>query len=149
MAALWAKAIFQSYHLDEKNINQAVESLQSAEEDMLDFLLRFHHQAVEPDANRPWICAVTIAGGYFIGGFIPLLPYIVIRHGKVLTGLYWSIGIMAIALFLFGWGKTGIVVGWSGRQNMIACLKGALQMLMIGSAAAAAAVGLVRAIDRH
>ena len=116
---------------------------------MLDFLLRFHHQVTEPDSNRPIVSALTIAGGYFFGGFIPLIPYIALRHAKVLTGLYWSIGIMVIALFAFGWGKTGVVVGWSGRQNIIACLKGAAQMTIIGSAAAGAAIGLVRAIDRH
>ena len=116
---------------------------------MLDFLLRFHHQVCEPDVNRPLISALTIAGGYFFGGFIPLLPYIILRHGKVLTGLWWSIGVMVIALFTFGWGKTGVVVGWKGRQNVIACFKGAMQMTVIGSVAAAAAIGLVRAIDRH
>ena len=111
--------------------------------------MRFHHQASEPDTSRPVVCAITIAAGYFFGGFIPLLPYIILRNGKILTALWWSIGVMVVALFAFGWGKTGIVVGWRGKQNVIAGFKGAMQMTIIGSVAAGAAIGLVRAIDRH
>ena len=53
---------------------------------------------------------------------------------------------MAVALFVFGWVKTGVVVGWRGRQNIIQALKSALQMVAIGGVAAGAAIGLVRAI---
>lgn len=53
---------------------------------------------------------------------------------------------MAFALFAFGWTKTGVVVGWRGRANVLAGLKGALQMTMIGGVAAGASVGLVRAL---
>lgn len=53
---------------------------------------------------------------------------------------------MAVALFAFGWVKTAVVCGWRGKENVWAGLKGALQMVMIGGAAAGAAVGLVRAI---
>lgn len=53
---------------------------------------------------------------------------------------------MGIALFIFGWVKTGVVRGWRGKTNVIAALKGALQMMLIGGVAAGAAVGLVRAI---
>lgn len=54
---------------------------------------------------------------------------------------------MAAALFAFGWVKTGVVVGWRGKGNVVAGLRGALQMVMIGGTAAGAAVGLVRAIN--
>ena len=53
---------------------------------------------------------------------------------------------MIIALFAFGWGKTGVVVGWRGRSNVVQALKSALQMVLIGGVAAGAAVGLVRAM---
>ena len=53
---------------------------------------------------------------------------------------------MAVALFAFGWTKTAVVLGWRGKPNVLAGLKGALQMTMIGGTAAGAAVGLVRAI---
>lgn len=114
---------------------------------MLDFLMRFHHQAAEPDAARPFVCALTISMGYFLGGLVPLIPYFCVRRDQVYLALWWSIGVMAIALFAFGWVKTGVVVGWRSRSNMLAGLKGALQMVMIGGTAAGAAVGLVRAIN--
>ena len=67
---------------------------------------------------------------------------------EVLLALYVSIGVMAVALFAFGWVKTGVVSGWRGRKNIMACVIGGVQMIIVGSAAAGAAVGLVRAIDR-
>lgn len=114
---------------------------------MVDFLVRFHHQAAEPDAARPFVCALTISMGYFLGGLVPLIPYFCVHRNQVYLALWWSIGVMAVALFAFGWVKTGVVVGWRGRSNILAGLTGALQMVMIGGTAAGAAVGLVRAIN--
>ena len=56
---------------------------------------------------------------------------------------------MAIALFAFGWVKTGVVKGWRGRQNILGGLKGAVEMVIVGGIAAGAAVGLVRAIGHE
>lgn len=77
---------------------------------------------------------------------MPLIPYFCVQRSEVYLALYWSIGVMAVALFAFGWVKTGVVIGWRGKDNVWAGIKGALQMVMIGGAAAGAAVGLVRAI---
>lgn len=77
---------------------------------------------------------------------MPLIPYFCVQRNQVYVALYWSIGVMAVALFAFGWVKTGVVIGWRGKENVWAGSKGALQMVMIGGAAAGAAVGLVRAI---
>lgn len=109
--------------------------------------MRFHRQEAEPDGSRPWVCAATIAVSYFIGGFIPLFPYLLVQSSEVLTALWISIGVMVFALFVFGWVKTGVVSGWTGRKNIVECLVGALQMVVVGAVAAGAAVGLVRAID--
>ena len=54
---------------------------------------------------------------------------------------------MAFVLLIFGYVKTGIVRGWRGKENIIAGIKGAVQMCIVGAAAAGAAVGLVRAIN--
>lgn len=108
--------------------------------------MRFYYQMPKPQTSRPFVSALTIGLGYFFGGFVPLIPYFFVPRDQVMLGLYWSIGAMAIALFTFGWVKTGVVTGWRGRANMIACSKGSLQMLVIGGAAAGAAIGLVRAI---
>ena len=101
----------------------------------------------EPETSRPFVCAATIAIGYFLGGFIPLIPYFCVQVDEVLLALWISIGVMAVALFAFGWTKTGIVTGWRGRKNIIACLTGSIQMVIVGGLAAGAAVGLVRAMN--
>ena len=79
---------------------------------------------------------------------MPLIPYLCVQSDEVLLALWWSIGTMVIALFAFGWVKTGVVSGWHGSRNVWLCTKGALQMVVVGSAAAGAAVGIVRGINK-
>lgn len=138
--------VFKPYGLPVKSTDCIIKSLNESPTEMLDFLMRFYRQVAEPDVSRPFVCAITIGMGYFVGGLVPLIPYFCVRKTQVLLALWWSIGVMAVALFAFGWTKTGIVVGWRGRENILAGLKGALQMTLIGGVAAAAAIGLVRAI---
>ena len=76
-----------------------------------------------------------------------LAPYLAVPHDEVLRGLWWSIGVMAVVLCIFGYTKTCFVRGWCGRSNILAGFKGAVQMLAVGAIAAGAAVGLVRAIE--
>jgi hypothetical protein len=53
-----------------------------------------------------------------------------------------------VALFLFGYSKTCFVCGWRGKRNVMKGLWGAGQMVLVGSAAAGAAMGLVRLFDK-
>lgn len=141
--------VFRPYKLPPQALTAILQPLQDSpnhDSMMLDFLMRFHHQTPEPDSARPFICALIISMGYFLGGLVPLIPYFCVRRDQVYLALYWSIGVMAVALFAFGWTKTAVVLGWRGKPNVLAGLKGALQMTMIGGTAAGAAVGLVRAI---
>lgn len=112
---------------------------------MLDFLITFHHKESAPDCNQAWISAITLALGYFVGGFIPLIPYFIVD--QVIVALNYSIGVMAITLLAFGYIKTCIVRGWSGRDNIMAGMKGGIQMCFVGGVAAGAAIGLVRLIN--
>ncbi|MCJ1314119.1 hypothetical protein MMC25_007799 [Agyrium rufum] len=143
------QSVFKPFGLGVQTAEDVFQSMQDSPERMLDFIMRFHYQQVEPDTSRPFVSAATIAAGYFFGGFLPLLPYFCVKRNEVLLALWWSIGIMVVALFAFGWTKTGIVCGWSGNHNFWKCAKGALQMVVIGSMAAGAAVGLVRAINHN
>lgn len=122
-------------------------TIHGSPEVLTSFLMKNHFDAAEPPDSRPYISAGTLGVAYFSGGFIPLIPYFMVARDEVLLGLWWSIAIMAIVLLIFGYIKTGIVRGWQGKENIIASLKGALQMLLVGAAAAGAAVGLVRAIN--
>ena len=103
-----------------------------------------HHKESAPDCNQAWISAVTLAVGYFVGGFIPLIPYFVVD--QVIAALYWSIAVMAVTLLAFGYIKTSIVRGWSGRDNILAGVRGGIEMCFVGGAAAGAAIGLVKLI---
>lgn len=51
---------------------------------------------------------------------------------------------MVIALFVFGYAKTGIVCGWKGSVNVRKAFAAALEMVVTGGLAAACAMGLVR-----
>lgn len=139
------QSIFASYRLPEDVINQINMSLHSSEDRLLDFLVSFHHKESEPDCNQAWISAITLALGYFVGGFIPLIPYFIVD--QVIVALYMSIGVMAITLLAFGYIKTCVVRGWSGRDNVVAGIKGGIQMCFVGGVAAGAAIALVRLID--
>lgn len=111
---------------------------------LVQFLMHFQHTLPEPASSRAITCALTIAGGYFLGGFIPLLPYFLVPRSEVLLALYWSLGVMALSLFVFGYGKTCFVSGWRGSRNVLAGAKGGLIMILVGGIAAGCAMALVR-----
>ena len=107
--------------------------------------MHFQHNTPSPEPSRAITCALTIAGGYFLGGFLPLLPYF--WAGDVMAALWWSLGVMAVSLFVFGYGKTCFMSGWAGKGNVLAGTKGGVQMVVVGGLAAGCAMGLVRLFD--
>ena len=140
--------IFQAYNLPPSIITSLDKKLQSSPEQFLIFLMSFHHKESLPTLGRAYMTAITLAVSYFLGGLIPLIPYFIVPRNEVLTALWWSIGVMGITLLVFGYAKSCVVVGWTGRKNVLAGAKGGLQMLLVGAAAAGAAVGFVRAIEQ-
>lgn len=139
------RQVFAPYNLPDEPVARMSNILHDSPQKLLDFLLTFHHKESKPSCNRAWISAITLALGYFIGGFIPLIPYFLVD--RVLVALYYSIGIMAITLLVFGYVKTCVVRGWIGRDNIVAGIKGGLQMVVVGGLAAGASIALVRAIN--
>lgn len=87
----------------------------------------------------PVASGLSIALGYAIGGAIPLLPYFF--AATVGLGLRWSIGLCLGALLSFGAGKKWLLGGERIRWQQ--CAWSGLQMLALGSVAAAAAVAAV------
>lgn len=112
------------------------------------YLLSHHHHLSPPSTSTPWISGVTLASGYFIGGFVPLIPYLCVRRAQVFVAFFCSIAVVVVCLFAFGWVKTGSVVGWKGRREVRMGIVGAVQMVGLGAFAAAAAVGIVKGINR-
>ncbi|KAI9697490.1 MAG: hypothetical protein M1820_007825 [Bogoriella megaspora] len=107
----------------------------------LNFLMRFHYHLPESSYNgsRAYLSGFIIAAGYFVGGFIPLLPYLLVQTEEVRKAFWYSVVVMAIALFAFGSIKNALI--GTGKGFM----KGGMQMVISGGVAAAAAMGLVRA----
>lgn len=98
-----------------------------------------HSQIARPDMSRPYVSALTLGVSYSFGGSIPLIPYFIVARNDVLMGLWRTMGLMAQVILIFGYVKTGVVRGWTGKDNHRACTAGAGQML-VGSTIAAEAV---------
>jgi VIT1/CCC1 family predicted Fe2+/Mn2+ transporter len=141
------KAIFIRYNLSTLIVNNLLACLSKSPE-LLNFLMRFEHILPEPASSRSFTCALTIALGYFVAGFVPLLPYILVGQHEVNLGLHWSIGTMAVALLVFGYVKSCYVTGWSGWLNVFIGVRSGVEMVIVGGVAAGAAMGLVFIFDR-
>ncbi|KAJ5899019.1 hypothetical protein N7495_003763 [Penicillium taxi] len=139
------REVFAPYGLCNSAVDNIIFDLHASQERLLEFLLAFHHCESAPDGNQAYISAITLALGYFVGGFIPLIPYFIAVQVQI--ALYWSIGVMAVTLLAFGYVKTCVVRGWTGRDNILAGVWGGIQMCLVGGIAAGAAIGLVRLID--
>lgn len=71
---------------------------------------------------------------------MPLLPYFFAAN--IQAALIWSVVVMAVALFAFGFGKTVLV----GEKSKWVCVQGGVQMIVLGGFAAGAAMGIVKAL---
>ncbi len=102
-----------------------------------DFMMRFELGLEEPRPAAARKSAMTIALSYLVGGLIPLAPYMLMT--SIPKALAASTVVTLLALFIFGYLK-GSVTG-TGAFNS------ALQTLMVGGLAAAAAFGIARLIS--
>jgi vacuolar iron transporter family protein len=130
--------VFRDYGLTETEMSPVVKAITGNEKAWVDFMMRFELGLEEPQPTRARISALTIAMSYIVGGLIPLAPYILLSD--VQTGLYCSIGVTLLALAVFGFVK--------GRFTGIHPLKGALQTVVTGGLAAAAAFLIAKLISR-
>lgn len=127
----------------EQTIALFLKDLDLTPKNLIDFVIRFGKGLEEPPAGREITSALTIGTGYFLGGFVPLLPYFFCDTVK--TGLIISVVVMVVTLFIFGFVKTSVSLGDDcGTQRKV--LEG-LQMVIIGSVAAGAAWTLVYLIE--
>ena len=137
-----ARSTFQRYNFSDSVLDSLTMDLKADHDNFVDFVMRFHHQLAEADftPSRAYQSGLTIACGYFLGGLVPLVPYLFFEH--IQEALACSIFVMAIALFAFGWLKTSAV----GECSRWVCFQNATQMLILGGVAAGAAMGCVKAI---
>lgn len=120
-----------------------LKDLDSKPKNLIDFVIRFGRGLEEPAEGREFTSALTIGTGYFLGGFVPLVPYFFCD--VVRTGLIVSVIVMVVTLFIFGYVKTIVSLGEDcGTHRKV--IEG-FQMVAIGSVAAGSAWTLVYLID--
>ena len=129
--------VFRAYGLEEEEIRPIVQALRKKPEAWVDFMMRFELGLEEPDPKRALRSALTIAVSYVVGGFIPLAPYIVLANAAI--ALRVSIVVTLMALLIFGFIK--------GQFTGTRPLRSALQTMLVGGLAAAAAFVIARAIS--
>jgi VIT1/CCC1 family predicted Fe2+/Mn2+ transporter len=114
-----------------------VDALRKRPDAWVDFMMRFELGLEKPNPRRAVRSAGTIAGAYIAGGIIPLGPYIVLRTAS--TALTISAITTLAALGGFGYIK--------GHFTGAPPLRSAIQTVLIGGLAAAAAFMIARAIS--
>ena len=129
--------VFESYGLTTEESTLIVDALRKRPQAWVDFMMRFELGLEKPNPRRALISAVTIAGAYIAGGFIPLGPYVVLSSAR--NALTVSAVTTLIALAVFGYIK--------GRFTGAPPVRSAIQTVFIGGLAAAVAFLLARAIS--
>lgn len=136
--------IFDQYAVPREAAAPVLAALQANPPAYVDFMMRFELGLEAPDPSRAHRSALTIAFSYVAGGMVPLLPYMFVGPSSFVpdagAALKFSVLITLIALAFFGAVK--------GRLVGTGALRSALQTTLIGGAAAAAAYGLARLLNR-
>jgi vacuolar iron transporter family protein len=127
----------QQYGLRAEEARPVVNALKKRPEAWVDFMMRFELGLERPDPARALWSALTIGGAYAVGGFVPLLPYMLLKH--TLTALAVSSVVTLVALAVFGYVK--------GLFSGVRPARSAIQTVLIGSLAAGAAFLIARAIS--
>jgi vacuolar iron transporter family protein len=130
------KDILLTYGVTAEQAESIVDSLAGRSEAWVDFMMRFELGLEAPDPKRALTSALTIAGAYIAGGFVPLTPYILISN--IQTAQIVSALATLTALLLFGYVK--------GRLTGTHAIRSAIQTALVGSLAAAAAYTIAKLI---
>ncbi len=127
---------FRAYGFTTEEIKPVVDAFCKRPTAWVDFMMRFELGLEKPDPRRALASAVTIAGAYIVGGFIPLAPYLALPARQALGG---SVAVTLVALAIFGYVK--------GHFTGASPLRSSVQTVVIGGLAAAVAFAIARAIS--
>ncbi|NKE48243.1 iron transporter [Roseomonas frigidaquae] len=128
-------AILHRYGVRGQLLRQAVEAIASDRRRWVDFMMRFELDLSEPDPGRAARSATILAVAQVVAGLLPVLPHALAAPGAALG---WSAALTAAALVGLGWLKA--------RSEGLPPLRGAVQAVALGGAAAAAAWSLAAAL---
>ncbi|AFY90983.1 VIT1/CCC1 transporter family protein [Chroococcidiopsis thermalis] len=130
--------IFQSYGLTAEESKLIAKGLLRNPHALVNFMMRFELGIEKPAPRRALKSALTIASSYIAGGIVPLSPFIFISNSK--TALTLSVIITNIVLVIFGYIKGH----FTGAKPM----RSAVQTVLTGGLAAAAAFSIAKLISR-
>lgn len=128
------REVFRGYGVPAEAIAPIVTALEANPKGWVDFMMRFELGLEAPDPRRALASALTIAFAYVAGGLVPLAPYFFAREAGSALGA--SVALTLVALLVFGWVK--------GRFTGAKPARSALQTVLVGGLAAAAAFALAK-----
>lgn len=128
--------VLASYGVSAEAAAPVVRALKERPEAWIDFMMRFELGLEKPDPKRALISAGTIATSYIVGGLVPLTPYFIFAAAA--GALVVSVVCTLFALFVFGYIK--------GHFTGARPARSAMQTVLVGGLAAAAAFGIARLI---
>lgn len=126
--------IFARYGLDRAACAPILAHFHNDHEAWVDFMMRYELGLDAPEPGRASRSALTIGGAYVLGGLVPLLPYMLIDD--LPKALRISVICTLFALGLFGAVKS--------HFTGVGILRGAVQTMLVGGLASAAAFVLAR-----
>ncbi|TVY40908.1 Vacuolar iron transporter [Lachnellula occidentalis] len=132
--------LMEEYDVGRDAITPFVDALAANEDKWVQFMMDFELKMEKVEKKQAWISAGVLAGSYFAGGLIPMIPYFTMK--SVTDALFVSIGVTVLMLIVFGFVKNKKTVGTTR-----AGFEGAAQTLVTGVLAAGASYGIVRAFD--
>ncbi|GGG35851.1 hypothetical protein GCM10010964_24690 [Caldovatus sediminis] len=128
-------AILHRYGVKGEVLHQAVDAIAAERRKWVDFMMRFELDLTEPEPGRAARAATAAGAACAAGGLVPLLPYMVLAETR--PALLASCAVAGAALLGFGWLKA--------KATGMPALRGAVQTLLIGGLAAAAAFVVAQA----
>jgi VIT1/CCC1 family predicted Fe2+/Mn2+ transporter len=129
--------VFKSYGVTTEESRPIVDALRKRPDSWVEFMMKYELGLEKPDPKRALLSALTIAGAYIVGGFIPLGSYIFLPTAS--AALTMSVAITLVALAVFGYVK--------GHFTGAAPLRSSIQTVLIGGMAAGVAFIIARAIS--
>ncbi|KAI8843080.1 VIT family-domain-containing protein [Chytridium lagenaria] len=120
--------IFRPYGMDRKDVEPLLTLLRADPINGLE----------KPDASRSWISAFTIGFSYFMGGLVPLFPYMLVADAML--ALWISVATTLFVLLVFGYIKAKLL----GVPRPV---MSAFSMMMVGATAAGVAFGVAKLIN--